>query len=105
MAGMTPIWIDETRTLRKTNKTAFWSWQEMLEELHDHRIVFLDGAGDIELKDFEHPEDNVIYCVGSDPDGFGDLDMTDKETVRLPIQGKWHGFTVVPIIAAARMFG
>ena len=105
MADMTPIWIDETKTLRKTNKTAFWSWQELLDEFAaDHHFVFLDRDGSVYLDEFEHPIDNVIYCIGADyGKPFGDLDPLDCEKVRLRNARKCHGFTVVPMVTSSRM--
>lgn len=104
MAGMTPIWIDETQTLRKTNGNVFYTWTEMLESLSDHRFVFLDSGGGLFLDQMQHPERNVIYCVGYDrEEGFPGVDLGEQETVRMRRAGQWHGFTVVPIIAAERM--
>ncbi len=105
VAGLTPIWIDETKTLRKTNLTAFWSWQEMLDAFGDtHRVVFFDPKGDIDLTDLPPLKGEFIYCVGSDEKrGFGEVDLTQYETVRLSRVGVWHGFTIVPIVAASHM--
>ena len=35
------------------------------------RWVLLHPQAETYLQDYEHPEDDVIYCVGSDRDGFG----------------------------------
>lgn len=35
------------------------------------RWVFLHPEAEALLQDYEHPEDNVIYCIGSDQNGFG----------------------------------
>lgn len=35
------------------------------------RWVFLHPEAEALLQDYEHPEDDVIYCIGSDQNGFG----------------------------------
>ena len=104
MANMTPIWIDGTKTLRKTNKNVFYSWSEMIANFPDHNIIFLDPNGNEYLDEIEHPKDKVIYCIGADEEkGFGDLNINGFQSVKLRRYGNWHGFNVVPIVVAARM--
>lgn len=103
MAGLTPIWMDVTRTLRKTNRNVAWSWTEFAQEFSpDHHLVFLDPAGTTPIADFDHPADGVIYCIGADEDGFGDLDLSPYDTVRLPCDQR-YGFTTAAIVAADYM--
>lgn len=106
MANMTPIWIDTTEVLRKTNGNVFWSWEELVEKHgEDHTLIFLDESGDVTIEHLEHPDDNVIYCIGADyEEGFGSVDLSKQQTVRLPVNKSCYAFTVVPVVTTSRMF-
>lgn len=106
MANMTPIWIDTSEKLKKTNGNVFWSWEELVEKHgEDHTLIFLDESGTETIEHLEHPDDNVIYCIGADyEEGFGSIDLSTQQTVRLPINRSCYAFTVVPIVATSRIF-
>lgn len=106
MAGMTPMWVNASQTMRKTNSNVFWSWEELLEKHgHDHTFIFLDEAGDETIEHLEHPDKDVIYCIGADYDEpFGSIDLSKQRTVRLPVNRSCYGFTVVPVVTTSRMF-
>jgi len=108
MAGMFPIMVDKTGSLRQTNNNVFSTIQDAIAAFPDHKWVFMSMGGVTLLKDFVHPQQNVIYCVGSDTDGFQDLDLSNKITVRVQYadgrDNSWYASTIVPIVIAHRMF-
>lgn len=48
--------------------------------------VWFDPDGETILDEYEHPADNVIYCIGSDFTGFGEHapDPANKMRIRMP---------------------
>ena len=106
ITGMSALIMDKTQTMRKTNGNVFYSFQEAIDKYPDHRFVFLDTKANTPLIGFNivRNEDNVIICVGSDIDGYGDLDLSDKETYKidLPSSGgrELHAIVVAGMISA-----
>jgi len=75
----------------------------------DHTWVWLaltDGAN--YLDEYKHPADEVIYCVGSDFDGFDGKDPSKLPGPKLKLRqihkriGEWYATTVVPLVAYDR---
>jgi hypothetical protein len=55
------------------------------ELLSDLQWVWLDEVGDINLDEYVHPVDNVVYVLGQEQEGFGDcLTPGDHVRVRIP---------------------
>ena len=42
------------------------------EELRNAHWVYLDEHSGVQLHEYVHPEEDVVYALGSDYDGFGD---------------------------------
>lgn len=106
MIGFEHIIIDKTKTMNKTNGNVFYDFQDMINMYPEHRIVFLDINSKNNLKNCNHKKDeNVIYCIGSEIDGFGDLNLTDKETYKIFTTNKieYHTLTVCSIIIADKL--
>jgi tRNA(Leu) C34 or U34 (ribose-2'-O)-methylase TrmL len=51
----------------------FTSYQEAVDSEHfaGMQWVWLDETGNINLDEFEHPADNVVYVLGQEQNGFG----------------------------------
>ena len=107
MAGMNHIMVDKTASLRRTNGNVFGTIGEAVEAHPGHQWVFLSEKAETTLRSFEHPVVDVIYCVGSDTDGFQGLDLAPHSSVRLSTShrpnNEWHAALVVPIVIADRM--
>jgi hypothetical protein len=79
--------------------------------LRDLTWVFLDPYGTVELKDFKHPTEDVIYCFGSDWNGFGEDVVPLGATVRVDLPGnadpgsrrEFFASTLLPIVAYDRV--
>jgi|GEM_PF-4630600 len=75
MYGLRPIVIDKERGKPDGTKNGFTysSLDEAVKnkKYKDHKWVWLDSEGDKILDEYDHPKNNVIYCVGSDYNGFG----------------------------------
>ena len=60
------------------------------------------------LDEHKHPEDNVIYCIGSDFDGFDGKDPATLSGPKLKLRqilkekGEWYATTVVPLVVYDR---
>ncbi len=106
ITGMSALIMDKTQTMRKTNGNVFYSFQEAIDKYPDHRFVFLDANANIPLTGFNiaRNEKDVIICIGSDIDGYGDLDLSDKEKYKidLPSSGgrELHAIVVAGMISA-----
>lgn len=100
--GIDIVWIDETKSLRKTNKNVVWSWEELFDQFPGHRFVFLTPQGNNYLDEFEHPKDNIIYCIGHDATGFGELDISKAETLKLRTDRSCYAITVFPFVVYDR---
>jgi hypothetical protein len=49
--------------------------QAAYEAHPDHLWVHLDSKGEVNLREFQHPVDNVVYVVGHDYEGFRGEDL------------------------------
>lgn len=108
MAGLMHLMIDRSGTMKRTNRNVFGSIEEAIAEFPDHTWVFMSESADQLLTDYVHPPSNVIYCLGSDTDGFQGLDLSEHTTLRITYadgrSNEWHTATVAPMVIAHRMF-
>ena len=80
LGDMWPVCIDASATEEEVARTQPPLVCRTLEEalalptFHGHTFVWLDPQAQVYLDEFAHPEDGVVYCVGSDVVGFGGLD-------------------------------
>lgn len=87
MFGYNQVIIDPSEMFHKEehkNPLVLRSLQEAKQHpwLKDLRWIYLSAQGKKSLQEFEHPADNVVYCIGSDAYGFGE-DVSMHETLRL----------------------
>ena len=84
----------------------------------DEAVVDSDHSGDTwvwlhpdatdYLDEYEHPEENVIYCVGSDYDGFDGKNISELSGVKLKIrqppnqEGEWFAGMIVALVCYDR---
>lgn len=60
------------------------------------------------LDEYVHPEDDVIYCIGSDFDGFDGKDPSKLPGPKLKVRqirkeiGEWYATTIIPLVAYDR---
>lgn len=109
--GMTHIMVDRAGTLKRTNHNVFGTIKEAVAAFPDHEWVFLSEHAKRTLDQYTHPKSDVIYCVGSDTDGFQGLDLSDHTAVRYatPFTEKmtkppvWYAATVVPMVLGHRI--
>lgn len=70
--------------------------------------VWLHADADMYLDEFEHPAENVIYCVGSDYDGFDGKSISELPGVKLKLRqpashiGEWFAGMVTSIVCYDR---
>ena len=70
--------------------------------------VWMDAKGGVLLDKFEHPEDNVIYCVGSDYIGFDGKDVMTLPGTKVKLHtlpdydAEWFASLLVPLICYDR---
>jgi len=105
MAGLTHIMIDKTQKMKKTNKNVFWTIQEAIDAYPDHKFVFMEQMANTKHTEFKYPIDDVIYCVGSDDDGFQGFDLTSYQTLtldnkRTKEESGYYASSIVPILIA-----
>ncbi len=107
MAGLTHIMVDRTGTLRRTNGNVFAAIQDAVAAFPDHRWVFMSEKAERPLGEYKHPVSNVIYCVGSDTDGYQGMNLSGYTALRLSTPHRpdteWYASTVVPIVIADRL--
>jgi hypothetical protein len=77
--------------------------------LKDLRWIYMDPQGRTNLQEFDHPDDNAVYCFGSDWYGHGrDVSMEETVRVALPDPDELHTdrvffvSTMIPIVAYDR---
>lgn len=107
MDGMTHLVIDKTQKLRQTNGNIFSTIEDAVRKFPNHEFVFMSEKATKTLDQYTHPIDNVIYCVGSDTDGFQNFDISGYPNFQLKTTVKqgnhWYASSVVPMIIADRM--
>jgi len=105
MVGLEHLIIDKSKNMRKTNGNVFYSIEEAIAAFPDYEFVFMDRYAKTKHTEFIHPKDNVIYCVGSDDDGFQGLDLTPYKTltldnVRTVEESDYYASILVPMLLA-----
>lgn len=107
MAGMTHIMVDKTGLLKQTNGNIFSSIDEAISAFPDHEFVFMSEKSSKLLSEYIHPAANVIYCVGSDTDGYQSLDLSLYKSYKLDtttkVGNEWYAASIVPMVIADRM--
>lgn len=96
-----PIVIDQENAGK--NDFTYASLDDVLKDkkYKDYKWVWLDSKGDQILDEYEHPKENVIYCIGSDFDGFGrDISKLkgDKVRIRQDKKEDWFAAIIVPLV-------
>jgi len=106
--GVEPLVIDPTGTWPTERpdlpQLVYHSLQDVLADTRfaDHTFVWLDNAAEQSLEDFEHPENNVVYCVGSDVDGFGGVVAEGPRVRVLRSTVEFFAAIVVPVVCYDR---
>lgn len=110
--GMHYVVIDrEGRWLDKSKHP--WVYPTVDEALADSdhaddTWVWLHAEADDYLDEYEHPEENVIYCVGSNYDGFDGKDINELPGVKLKLRqpprhvGEWFAGMVTALVCYDR---
>lgn len=105
--GVIPIVIDREGPYSKKNPTDYFLYKTLQEAIDDtaHKNdlwVWLDRDGNDFLDEFEHPKDNVVYCIGSDFDGFQEIEFFGKVLkIRPPTEaadGEWYAYMALPLV-------
>jgi hypothetical protein len=66
--------------------------------------VWLTADGDVALDEFEHPKDDVVYCIGSDYVGFEGRKANDLpgKHVRLRFDDEWYAVMTTAMLCYDR---
>ena len=105
--GLVPLVIDPTRTWATARpdlpQLIYHSLADVLADPRFVRceFVWLD-AGGTPLHEFDHPVDNVVYCVGSDADGFGNASFAGSRVQVLDTEAELYAAFVIPILCYDR---
>jgi hypothetical protein len=110
MFGMIPIVIDPSIEEERHYGAHFYP--SLADAVFDARWdgftwVWLDHKGSETLEEFQHPGDDVIYCVGSDADGFAS-DAYSGPRVRLPddmVDDQTYATLIIPVICGHHRWG
>ena len=106
--GLEPLVIDPTRTWPIDRpdlpQLVYYALEDVLadDRFAGHTFVWLDPKATQALEDFEHPEDAVVYCVGSDMSGFGGLEWEGPRVRILGEGGEYFAAVCVPILCYDR---
>lgn len=76
------------------------TYEDAYQAYPNHTWVYLDPNADVALHEFEHPEDDVVYVVGRDIEGFSGVELHGQK-VRLDTKKKGEMFSVACLIAVA----
>ena len=107
--GLLPIIIDRVSKAPKSLP----NFKTVQEAIADDRFsnlewVWLHPAAKMYLDEYNHPNDGIIYCIGSDFDGFDGMTVDEllgtTLKLRQPVEreGEWYASLVVPIVAYDR---
>jgi hypothetical protein len=105
--GYVPVVIDPTGTWSTERpdlpQLVYHSLRDVLQDarFHGHTFVWLDHTATVFLDEFTHPADDVVYCIGSDRDGFGGVEW-EGPRVKLRLTGEFFAAFVVPIVCYER---
>ncbi len=71
-------------------------------DLVNLKWVYFHSQAKKTLQEYEHPEDNVIYCIGSDTTGLsGGPEDFDGDVLRLGNR-EFHAASILPLVAYDR---
>lgn len=104
-----PIVIDKLGDWPE-KKNVYHSIAAVLDDVRfkNTQFVWLDASGDQHLDEFEHPEDNVMYCVGADIEGFDGIHIDELPGVKIKLrqplrqEGEWFASIIVPLVVYDR---
>lgn len=88
MFDMLPVYIDRDGRRGKSKSIKIFPHIEEATvdpDLRKLTWVWLDSGADVYLDEFEHPDDDVVYCIGSDYVGF-DADISEFPGVRVKLR-------------------
>ena len=77
-------------------------------DLSELTWIFLDACGETYLDEYEHPADDVVYCIGSDFDGFDGTPHDELPGTLLKLRqvpehtGEWFASIVAPLVVYDR---
>jgi hypothetical protein len=103
MAELEHLIIDESQTLNKTNGNVFYTYQEMFDAYPTHKFVILDSNSSNNYATYDHSDNDVIYCIGHDYNGWDGVDLTNKDTFKIKTakeNTEWHSFNIALFIAS-----
>ncbi len=108
IAGITHLMVDLSATMSKVNGNVFYTIQEALDAFPEDQFVFIIETGARLLTDYVHPAKDIIYCFGSDTDGFQGLNLSSYTTLKVQYangtDNEWYASTLVPLVVAHRMY-
>jgi hypothetical protein len=109
MFGFIPIAID--RSLEEETHYDGHAYPSLSRALTDPRWdgftwIWMDHRGSRDLESFHHPLDGAIYCIGSDTDGFQNIEHPG-DRLRLPddMGGETFASLVMPVLLAHLRWG
>jgi hypothetical protein len=108
MYGLVPIVIDPEGEWPSERpdlpQLVYASLRDVLADKRFRYCVFvwLDHRGTVVLDEFKHPEDHVVYCIGSDLTGFDEMPEREGPKVRLRNDSEMFANIVVPIVCYDR---
>lgn len=73
-----------------------------VERFAGHTFVWLDNKAVQSIDSFEHPQDDVVYCVGSDVNGFGGFEWEGPRVRVLDSGDEMFANIIVPIVCYDR---
>lgn len=106
--GLEPIVIDPTGTWPTDRpdlpQLVYHSLEAVLADKRfaGHTFVWLDPTATQDLETFDHPKENVVYCTGSDLDGFGGIESEGPRVRVLGDSAEYFAAVVVPIVCYDR---
>lgn len=104
--GMRGITIDPSGQRKRDTALRFASVAEAMASplLEGLTWVWLDPRGEKYLDEYEHPKDDVVYCVGDDVIGFDGMSFEEipGEKIKVRDWGETFAACVVPMVAYDR---
>ncbi|MHA2426509.1 MAG: hypothetical protein ACXADB_00515 [Candidatus Hermodarchaeia archaeon] len=105
-SGLEAIVIDREGGRRSKVIPTYTTITEFLSDKQwdDYTLYWFDEKGTVILDELDHPIDKVIYCIGSDVDGFDGKDVSTLRgsTVRIRYPTTFFAVQCVPIICYDR---
>lgn len=96
--GLRPIYINRGLITGKSKSVmVFDTLDDAIAEprLSGMTWVWLDADGDVYLDEFEHPKNRVVYCIGSDYNGFDGRDVSELPGTHVRLRQKQEMYSVM----------